>query len=121
MSVCIVSGLKTSVHAISFFTLTWLHSVEKTEWQEDWVVENNNLKIIEARIKGSGAGMDPPTGSYLKNGWWVYKPQLKPTNEILLSNSKIETTNWKICYHGKCESIVSNSNIIKVKVCDDKL
>jgi len=38
MSLCILSGLKLSTFALSFFTLSWTHSVEKIEWQEDWFI-----------------------------------------------------------------------------------
>ena len=59
MSLCVLTGTKVTTFAISFFTLVWTHSVEKVEWQEDWKIINSKLKIVEARVKGSGAGMEP--------------------------------------------------------------
>ena len=59
MSLCILSGAKLTTIAISLFTLSWTHSVEKIEWQENWQINKSNLEIVEARIKGSGAGMPP--------------------------------------------------------------
>ena len=51
MSLCVLAGTKVATFAVSIFTLTWLHSVEKTEWQEDWKIINSKLKIVEARVK----------------------------------------------------------------------
>ena len=56
MSLCVLTGTKVTTFAISFFTLVWTHSVEKVEWQEDWKIINSKLKIVESRVKGSGAG-----------------------------------------------------------------
>ena len=60
MSLCILSGFKLSTFALSLFTLSWTHSVEKIEWQEDWIINDNQLEIVEARVQGSGAGMAVP-------------------------------------------------------------
>ncbi len=38
MSLCILAAAKTSIFAVSLFTLSWTHSVEKIEWQEDWKI-----------------------------------------------------------------------------------
>ena len=70
MSLCILAAGKTTVLAVSAFTLSWTHSVEKTRWEEDWRVTPAGLEIVEARVKGSGAGMEPPEGAVLE-GWVV--------------------------------------------------
>ena len=64
--------------AVAAFTLSWTHSVEKTRWEEDWAITPAGLQIVEARVKGSGAGMDPADGAVLRDGWWVYAPSLPP-------------------------------------------
>ena len=56
-------------------TLAWTHSVERTEWRETWLVENDGLRLKEARIKGSGAGMEPGETARLEAGWWVWQPE----------------------------------------------
>ena len=33
------------------FTLSWTHSIEKTEWREAWTVEAGRLRPTEARIR----------------------------------------------------------------------
>ena len=45
------------------------------------------LQIVEARVEGSGAGMEPGEGAVLRDGWWIYKPELPPQREIVLAAS----------------------------------
>ena len=59
MSLCILAGGKVTVIAATAFSLSWIHSVEKIEWQEDWAIVDAEFVLTEARVKGSGAGMDP--------------------------------------------------------------
>lgn|SRR6056300_942277 len=115
MSLCILSGAKLTTVAISLFTLSWTHSVEKIEWQENWRINNSNLEIVEARIKGSGAGMDPPENAVLKNGWYVYKPQIGQIKELNLSTSNTDLVNWKICFNGNC-TVLENNNQKPIKI-----
>ena len=118
MSLCILAAAKTSIVAASLFTLSWSHSVEKIEWQEDWKIENSYLEIIEARVQGSGAGMDPPEGSKLKQGWWTYKPNQIKVKELLLATSDTNLENWKICFNGNCQILKKNNeNPIKLYPC----
>jgi hypothetical protein len=77
-----VTGICLAVAAViratlpgSEFTLAWTHSVEKTRWEERYRVESGAIVPVEARIRGSGAGMDPPPGAILRDGAWRYKPQ----------------------------------------------
>ena len=119
MSLCILSGAKLTTVAISLFTLSWTHSVEKIEWQENWRINNSNLEIVEARIKGSGAGMDPPEKAVLKNGWYVYKPQIGQIKELNLSTSNTDLVNWKICFSGNCTVLENNhQKPIKIYACE---
>ncbi len=121
MSLCILAGTKITTFAVSFFTLTWFHSVEKTEWQEDWKIINSKLKIVEARIKGSGAGMEPPENSKLVKGWYVYSPKVSTKDEILLATSETNIKNWSVCFNGKCQELPKNGNKpLKLYVCDSK-
>ena len=121
MSLCVASSLKIASYAVSLFTLTWSHSVEKVQWQEDWKIVNNKFEIVEARIKGSGAGMEPPEDSKLVNGWWVYKPKNIKQKEIILATSNTNIENWKLCLSGECFELPNNkNNPLKLYVCDSK-
>lgn len=105
MSLCILAGGKVAVLAASTFTLAWTHSVEKIEWQENWRVSPAGLEIIEARVKGSGAGMEPPEGAVLKDGWWIYEPRVKPVERLALASSGATVSGWEICGGGECLTV----------------
>ena len=118
MSLCILAAAKTSIFAVSLFTLSWTHSVEKIEWHEDWKITDSQLEIVVARVQGSGAGMDPPEGSKFEGGWWVYKPNKLSVKELLLSTSNTNLENWKICFNGNCQILKKNNERpIKIYPC----
>ena len=60
MSLCLASAGIVKVLSIAAFTLAWTHSIEKSAWQEDWLVTPAGLTLQRARVKGTGAGMEPP-------------------------------------------------------------
>lgn len=78
MSLCIAAGGKLIALAATAFSLNWTHSVEKTVWSENWIVQGNALKVVEASVEGSGAGIELPETAVLRDGRWVYAPQLAP-------------------------------------------
>jgi hypothetical protein len=88
------------------FTLSWMHSVERTEWQEDYRIESGHLVLVEARIRGSGAGMEPPAGAVLADGWWHYRPNLPPLPELRLARSTATEDYW-ICWAGACRPLAA--------------
>ena len=102
MALCILAGGKVTMLAVAAFTLSWTHSVEKTRWEEDWKITPAGLEIVEARVKGSGAGMDPPEGAVLENGWWIYAPKLAPRPEVTLAASGATGAGWQLCAAQAC-------------------
>ena len=100
MALCVVAAGKATAIALTAFTLSWTHSVEKTEWRESWAVQGDRLALTEAAVKGSGAGMDPGEGAVLKNGWWVWTPDLKPVKELSLAASGATVSAWHLCHDG---------------------
>ena len=76
MAICLNVGAVIVSIAAQQFTLSWTHSVERILWQEDWRVKGQKLTLVEARIKGNGAGMEVPDGAVLKNGVWHYSTSL---------------------------------------------
>jgi hypothetical protein len=101
MSVCFIAGSIAKALQVTAFTLAWTHSVEKTEWQEDWRVSRNALTLVEARVKGSGAGIDPPQQARLSDGWWRWNPVPVGRDEVVLSQSTA-AGDWRICAGGRC-------------------
>lgn len=93
----------------SHFTLAWTHSIEKTRWEEDYrVVASPDgrpaLQLTEARIRGSGAGMDPPEGAVLRAGWYVYRPSVQPGPVLRLTRSRY-TADYDWCVEGRCQPL----------------
>lgn len=77
---------------VQAFALAWTHSIEKTRWQEDYRVLRDGqgtprLRLEQARIQGSGAGMEPPADAVLKNGWYHYRPAVLPLGLLRLTRS----------------------------------
>ncbi|PZN51202.1 MAG: DUF1850 domain-containing protein [Proteobacteria bacterium] len=105
MSICVLAAGKMLVFAGAAFTLSWTHSVEKTRWVENWQVTPAGLQVIEARVQGSGAGMEPPEGSILKDGWWVYRPSLGPQRTLALAASGATGAGWMLCAEDGCAMI----------------
>ncbi|HEY9057180.1 MAG TPA: DUF1850 domain-containing protein [Aurantimonas sp.] len=95
--ICVLAAGKTVVLAASAFTLAWTHSVEKTGWKERWTAGPDGLTVVEGRIEGSGAGMEPPPDAVLTNGAYVYKPQLLPIPELVLAASGATGAGWTLC------------------------
>lgn len=109
MPVCLIEGLKVSMIAAQAFTLAWTHTVEKTGWEEDWRLQpaTGMLVLQTARIKGSGAGMEPPDDARLVNGWWQYHPKDIRLREMHLANSGGQAGAWRICAQGACRALPS--------------
>ncbi|HMA13557.1 MAG TPA: DUF1850 domain-containing protein, partial [Kiloniellaceae bacterium] len=80
----------------------WTHSVEKTAWQESWALTPEGLVLTEARVKGSGAGMDPGEGAREIDGWWVWQPKAPPVPELVLASSGATASGWQLCHAQGC-------------------
>ena len=118
LALCVAAGAKAMVVATTVFSLSWTHSVEKTEWQETWNVLPDGLQITQARVKGSGAGMDPGEGARVEDGWWVWAPETPVVPELLLAASGATVSAWKLCHAGGCETLgASASAPITIKPC----
>jgi len=101
---CLSAGAIAVALALEAFTLTWVHSAQKSDIQEDWRVEAAGLRVIETRIKGSAAGYDPPPDAVLADGWWRYDPRLPLLPEVKLARSSA-IADWQLCADGRCKPI----------------
>lgn len=125
MSLCILAAGKLTTLAALSFSLSWTHSVEKVEWREQWLVlpagqvTPAGLVLLEAAVKGSGAGMEPGEGARLRDGWWVWKPTLPARPELVLAASGATVSPWTLCAQGECREIgaVSGAPVV-VRPCD---
>jgi hypothetical protein len=99
--ICLVAGKAIVPLMAGAMTLAWTHSVEKIGWEEDWRAGPAGLELVEARVRGSGAGMEPPPEARLVNGTWAWKPALPPQREVVMRRSGA-TADWRICISGRC-------------------
>jgi hypothetical protein len=121
MPLCVLAGGKMTAIAAAAFTLSWTHSVERTRWEEDWRLTRAGLEIVEARVRGSGAGMEPPEGAVLKDGWWVYRPDLPPQPSLVLAASGATGEGWRFCAAGECREIGASAGAAStIGVCADE-
>jgi len=104
LSLCLASAGLVKVLSVATFTLVWTHSVEKVDWQEDWRVTPKGLVLTQARVKGSGAGMEPPPGARLINGWFQWRPEGGPKPQLVLANSGA-AGEWQLCHKGFCRTL----------------
>ena len=101
--ICLTAGVLAASLAAPGFTLTWIHSVEKTEIQEDYLVSGSRLLLTEERIKTSGAGFDPQPGSVLADGWWLWHPN-RLVEDITLAMAAAPG-DWRICVNNACHPV----------------
>jgi len=123
LSLCLASAGVVKSLALAAFTLAWTHSVEKIEWQEDWLLSGAGLELAQARVKGSGAGMEPPPEARLVNGWFQWQPHRPPLQEMVLGNSGA-AGEWRICSDGHCRTLSDifehaiGADVITMRACE---
>lgn len=96
-----LAGVAWAQLPISQFTLAWNHTVEKIRWEEDYRVTRHGLVLMEARIRGSGAGMEVPEDARLENGSWHYRRQVPPLQPLRLGRTP-EAGDYQLCVEGTC-------------------
>lgn len=119
---CLAAGSLSAILAAETFTLAWGHSIEKVRWEEDWRVIGRSLVLDEARIRGTGAGMEPPAGAVLKAGIWHYRPSLPPQPGLALRHSPF-ATGYQLCTADRCVALaehlpgIDNEAVIELRPC----
>lgn len=112
LGVCLVlagsPGVPAQFMPVTQFTLAWTHSIEKVRWEEDYRVVPARepsgaprLVAVAARIKGSAAGMEPPSDAVLRDGWYEYRPSERYPGVLRLTRSTF-TPDFDWCVNGKC-------------------
>lgn len=96
-----LAGVVWAQLPVSSFTLAWNHTVEKIRWEEDYRVTEQGLVLEQARIRGSGAGMEIPQDARLENGSWYYQRQLPPLQPLSLGRAP-EAGDYQLCFDDAC-------------------
>ena len=118
VSLCVAGA--ASLHlAVAAFTLGWTHSVERLRWEEDWAVTPAGLVLVEARVQGSGAGMEPDPDARLVEGWWRWRPARPPQPALVLAASGATGGGWTLCAAGECRTLgAAAGEPVHLSACD---
>lgn len=117
IGICLLSGALAAFIPAERFTLAWTHSIEKQRWEEDWQVLAAGkapdgattswvLSLVEARIHGSGAGMEPPAGAVLREGTWHYRVE-RIVDDLALTHSAYVAP-YALCIEGRCRPLADH-------------
>jgi hypothetical protein len=111
---------------VTEFTLAWTHSIEKVRWEEDYAAgldlrsRRPLLHAVQARVRGSAAGMEPPPDAVLRQGWYQYTPTIATPPELRLTRSEF-TPDYEVCVQGRCQPlsgwIGSDGGVTLLKPC----
>ena len=103
-SLCLVVGTALYTLPAARFTLRWQHTVEKVLWEEDYVVAGEWLYLSGARVRGSGAGMEPPPDAVRVGSAWHYRPAERWHRELKLARSDFGR-DYELCVDGACKPL----------------
>ena len=103
-ALCLAAGALQVRVPTDRFTLRWQHSIEKVEWAEDYDVVGGWLHLSQARIHGSGAGMEPPPDARLIDGTWRYRLADPWRREVVLARSGF-VPDYELCIDGSCQRL----------------
>lgn len=105
LALCLAaSGILGATVGAEDFTLAWIHSIEKIRWEEDYRLTPAGFELVAARIRGAGAGMEPPAGARLRDGVWHYRPQLARLARLSLARSPA-VADYELCLAGRCRPL----------------
>ncbi len=125
VSLCLASAGTIKALSVAAFTLVWTHSIAKVDWQEDWRVTPAGLELVQARVKGTGPGMEPPPEARLVDGWFQWQPKRAPMREVVLGNSGA-AGEWRLCHEGACRTLSEiighpiGANITTMSACEEQ-
>lgn len=119
---CLAAAGLVAALPLTGFTLSWTHSIERTRWEEDWRVAGAALELREARIRGSGAGMEPPAGARHEDGVWRYVPSHPTHARVRLTHSP-HAAGYELCADGRCRPLadllpgIGDNAVIELSAC----
>jgi len=120
MQLCLAAAGLVVALPLQVFTLAWTHSIEKVRWEEDYRIVGDRLQVTEARIRGTGAGMEPPPDAVLKDGVWHYRPAIAPLETVRLTRSGY-VADYQLCVDGGCRALGDvvghKADVVDMSVC----
>jgi hypothetical protein len=118
----IVAGVIRATLPGPDLAVEWQHSVAKTRWEERYRIDDDHLLLTEARVEGSGAGMEPPPESELRDGIWSWHPR-RSVDELRLTRSTY-TSDYRLCTQRACTTLgdrigrVDDGTVVIVRPCN---
>jgi hypothetical protein len=103
-ALCITVGAVMVELPLRAFTLQWRHTVEKVVWEEDYLVAGDWLYLSAARVRGSGAGMEPPPNAVKVGDAWVYLPTDRWRRTLQLARSEFGD-DYLLCTTESCRPL----------------
>lgn len=123
-ALCLTVGAAIVALGVQSAELRWTHSVQKTEWRETWRAVVDGIRLEQAAVQSSGAGMEPGPDAVLREGFWVWRPKLPVQPELVLTRSPFTGSDWQICVGTGCRPLGSYfpaaapDQAITLKACD---
>lgn len=120
--ICLVAGL-LMVPLGEAITLQWTHSVQKTLWEEDYQLAGERLLLTSARVRATGAGMEPPPDAVFHDGAWHYRPMLPPLPSVQMRHSPYVAP-YTVCHGTDCRTPAAwlpglpEESILELRPCD---
>lgn len=121
---CLALGAAVVALGVNTADLRWTHSVQKTEWRETWRSVSQGVRLEQAAVQSSGAGMEPGPDAVLRDGFWVWQPKLPAQPELILTRSLYTGSDWQICVKAGCRPLgsyfpgIAPDQAITLKACD---
>lgn len=123
MQLCLAAAGLVVALPLQAYTLAWTHSIEKVRWEEDYRIVGDRLQLGEARILGTGAGMEPPPEAVLKDGVWHYRAQIAPLETVRLARSGY-VADYQLCVQGSCRAlgdiVGDKADVVDMSACEPK-
>lgn len=120
IGVCLVAGALAASVPVEAFTLAWTHSIERIRWEEDWIVRDDGLVLEAVRVRGHGAGMEPPPDAVLRDGAWQWHPRTRHPVLRLTRSGYTDDYDW--CARGACgplaDVLPSDGGVTELRTCD---
>jgi hypothetical protein len=105
MEFCLLAAGATVRLGTMALTLAWTHSIEKIRWEEDYRATPAGVVLLEDRVQGTGAGMEPPPDAKFDGKWWRYNPHVAPLPQVILRRSGMTVGDWQVCISGTCKAM----------------
>ena len=103
-----------AVHSARQITLAWMHTIERTRWEERYDLvgpgnadgpcppaPNGALCPRWVRVRGSGAGMEPAPHATWRDGGYEWAPPPVPVAALRLMRSP-HAADYTLCLDGRC-------------------